>query len=398
MDEMELEMKSIHNPIFIICTGRSGSTLLQYILDAHDMIDAPQELHMGQMIQEMTRVTGLLHEGRFPKNANQKELVKTEVRSQVERLMRSVLNKEIWCDKSISSIDYLDDIMSVFPKARYIFLYRDCLDFVHSALEVSKYGYNGFWFEDFILKEPKNIVDGLVNFWCMQSEKRIALQKQPHFAIHPIKYEDIVKNTNPTLHKLFDFLGLSFQEEMLDNLFTKFKIGKGDLKVQSLSKIQDNTGKGKYVPLKHIKDDSFNRMNTVLKQIGYDEVDRDFNFSTEGISHSDDLYSYCSKQIFDRLSARLKVKEVPAELELESIKMVIPDIDDSPWLIDLKNKIMLKDQKEDGNARVYLKMRIDLLLKIMDKKVNISWEYRQGLVDTNATYQQVNEIGKYLFG
>ncbi len=395
---MVSKMKQIHEPIFIICTGRSGSTLLRYILGAHNMIDAPQELHLGVMIKEMTRITGLLHEDRISQDTDLREVIKSEVKSQIDSMMRSALKREIWCDKSISSIDHLDEIMYVFPKARYIFLYRDCLDFVNSALEVSKYGFNGFWFEDYVLKNPINIVDGLVNFWCLQTEKRIALQEGSQYNIYPIKYEDIVHDTESTTQALFKFLNLSFDPKILENLFAEFRPGKGDLKVQSSNSIINNTGKGRYVPLKHIDEKSFQRMNKVLKQLGYKEIDRNYNFSIKGISISDDLLAYSVKRVYDYLFSCLENKPIPPELKNKKLSFNIPGMEESPLLMDIQKGRIEKNHIGREKEELAFKINIDTMLKLMDGKLNISWSHRQGLIDTNVTYQQLNEVGKYLFG
>lgn len=386
------------NPIFIVCTGRSGSTLLRYILDTHEMIEAPQELHLGPMIKEMLRVNTLLYENKIPEDKDVASFVTSKVRTDVDQIIRASISKEIWCDKSVSSIDFLDEIMTVFPNARYIYLYRDCLDFVHSALEVSKYGFQGFWFEDFILRNPENIVDGLVNFWCMQTEKRINLQNESKYAIYPIKYEDIVHSPESTLKLLFDFLELDFDKGILDRLFVKFRPGKGDLKVQSSGKIHKNTGKGKYIPLKQIKEDTFIRMNKILSQIGYNTVDRNINFIVDGVTESNDLHDYSIDKVSDYFQTLLD-EEIPnSEIRTDKIFFDIPGVKSSPWMIDFEERKMIKGKKANGLDDLFLKVRIDSLIKMVDQNLNISMAYRNGFLETNASYQKLNEIGKYLFG
>lgn len=391
-------MNTIIEPIFIICTGRSGSTLLRYILDAHDMIDAPQELHLGPLIKEMTRVMSLLHEESVEKDIDLDAVVIREVRSQIDSMMRTTLKKPIWCDKSVSSIDHLDEIMHIFPKAKYIFLYRDCLDFVHSALEATKYGFNGFYFEDFILQNPENIVDGLVNFWCLQSEKRLKLENQNKHSIFPIKYEDIVKSPKQTLETLFRFLNLDFNENTLESLFLKYRLGRGDLKVQSSGSIQDMTGKGRDVPLKHIKSETFERMNLVLKQIGYPGIELDYNFTIKGDPNIDQYGEHTNDELYKYFSVRLQENIIPPEIMLHKLSLNIPGLVDDHWLIDFKNKQVSRNTGMADQATLDLKIRIDTLLRIVDKKLNISWAYRDGLVQTSGSYKQLNEIGKFLFG
>jgi len=391
-------MKSKHPPVFVICTGRSGSTLLQYLLDAHEQIEAPQELHLGPMIKEMIKVTNRLYEGRVPPDQSLSQVVSTEVRRQVDDLLRSTLQSDIWCDKSVSSIDYLDEITRVFPDARFIFLYRDCLDFVHSALEVSKYGFEGFGFEKEILKTPENIVEGLVRFWCLQTEKRLDIEAASNLTIHRICYEDIVHNTLPAMNRLFAFLDLDFREELLIRAFSRFKPGRGDLKVQSLGGIVDHTGKGRNIPLKHISATTFERMNHNLRQLGYPEIDADHNYNISNQQANDSLASYALEKVTTFLNSRLTKNTIPSELKGLEYVMTFPDLmEDSIYLNVGNDNVTMIPVSEQKNA-IELKMRMDTFLRLMDGNLNISMAYRDGLVQTNGSYSQLNEIGKFLFG
>lgn len=390
-------MISDQEPIFIICTGRSGSTMLRYILDSHEKIDAPQELHLGPMIREMRRVVGLINENRIADNMDLNDVVNREVNALVHSMMSTKSKKEIWCDKSVSSIDYLEEIMEVFPNARYIFLYRDCLDFVHSALEVSKYGFGGFYFDEYILKNPGNLVEGLVNFWCHQTEKRIDLTENSNHSIYEIRYEDIVKEPSNTLRPLFQFLGLSYDDDLLESVFMKFRPGRGDIKVQSSSSIRDMTGKGKDVPLKYIKEETFDRMNRTLKKVGYTEIRSDYNFSEDGTSDLEEIDQTSIDRMFNYLESIIQKKSFPTEFSDYKIKLDIPEINKSPWLIDFRYKEIYNDNGQSGMT-FYMKLRAQTLLKIVDGELNISWAYNQGMIVTNATPQQLNEVGKYFFG
>ncbi|MDF1695937.1 MAG: sulfotransferase [Saprospiraceae bacterium] len=389
-------MSNSYSPIFIICTGRSGSTLLQYIMDAHPLIDAPQELHLGPMIKKMILVFNRLNNGKFQSTSNGDKRIYTDVRNTVEDIVRSHLKSPIWCDKSVSSIDHLDEIMAVFPDARYIFLYRDCLDFVHSALEVSKYGFEGFGFEEFVLKNPKNMVDGLVNFWCHQTEKRKALI-DTSYKIHEVNYEDIVKNTIPTLTKLFQFLELDFDEKMLLNLFEAHRPGGGDLKVQSSNKIKDNTGKGRLVPIKHIKEKTFRRMNEALLLVGYSTVGKDFNFTQHQNEISDEVKNFVVKQISAHFDSRLQESKVPTSLDQEMLVIDVSGEDNPTWRIDFQIRECIFNPKPNEKVTIHIKLRLETLLKIVEDKLNISMAYREGCLKTNATYEKLNEIGKFLF-
>lgn len=80
-------------PIFIVRTGRSGSTLLRYILDTHESIDAPQELHLGPLAKELASVLSLLMDSVGEETQDTDHQVMSEVRSILDSMLRSKLKK-----------------------------------------------------------------------------------------------------------------------------------------------------------------------------------------------------------------------------------------------------------------------------------------------------------------
>lgn len=386
-----------NEPIFVICTGRSGSTLLRYILDSHSLIDAPQELHLGPLIRESLRVHRLLYEEKI--SADELDAhIRSKVRQQIDVLLKEAVHAPIWCDKSVSSVDYMAEIMSVYPDARYVFLYRDCLDFVHSALEVSRYGFGGFWFEDFVLKNPENIVDGLVRFWCLQTEKRLTIEEEGSFKIHSVRYEDIVRDSLPTIKKLFAFLKMEFHPAQLEAMFKEFKPGKGDLKIQSYGSIKDNTGRGKEVPVKQIESATLTKMNELLERLGYATIGSDYNFQPSKDTSFKAFISDSESQIDAYLSKILEEEEVPEQLIGKKVAFSVAGMNNQVWKIDFNQSEVRKVRGNNTNGHLILRMNMDTMMSLIDKEVNISMSFREGHVDTNCTYQELNEIGKYIFG
>ena len=386
-------MINIYEPIFIICTGRSGSTLLRYILDTHEMIYAPQELHMGKMISEMRRITRLLLENEIQNEGELSEAITAKVGTTIDALIRSSTDKKIWCDKSITSVDYIEDIMLSFPRARYLFLYRDCMDFVHSALEVSRYGFEGFGFEEHILKSPKNLVEGLVDFWCLKTEKRLRIQENSNYTIHAVRYEDIINTTDQTVSSIFEFLNLKYDHEMLGRVFTNFRAGKGDLKIQSSSRIYKNTGKGRNVPLKQLSKASISRLNNLHRKLGYPLVDDHYNYKVPHIEQQNSEEELCRAK--DYLVEKLNSKAMNGSLKELRLGLNIPGIITKPWIVNFSDKRIEESQVED--SMIDITLRLDTLLAMIDQKQNISMAYRDGLIVTNASYELINKIGKYLF-
>lgn len=48
-------------PVFIICTPRTGSTLLRFILDTHSHIACPSETQLILLIEELFRLLNIVY-------------------------------------------------------------------------------------------------------------------------------------------------------------------------------------------------------------------------------------------------------------------------------------------------------------------------------------------------
>src|SRR5258708_24830877 len=44
------------DPVFVLCTSRSGSTLLRFVLDAHPDLACPPELKMPNVLAQLARL------------------------------------------------------------------------------------------------------------------------------------------------------------------------------------------------------------------------------------------------------------------------------------------------------------------------------------------------------
>lgn len=383
-------------PVFVVCIARSGSTLLRYILDTHASIDAPAELHLGPLVEEMTRVTRRLVQSAAVDGTEVENTVIETVRAQLDTLLRTQLNGRFWCDKSVSTIDHLPVITQTFPEARYLFLYRNCMDFVHSALEVSKYGFEGHWFEDFVLKNPENLVDSLARFWCMQTDKRLAIEQENSLNIHAIRYEDIVRNPTETVSRLFDFLELPFDESLLDAVFEKSRGGGGDIKIQSTNRIENQTGKGREVPVKLLEADTLKQVNALSEQLGYEKLSSDWNFETETLPESSaPAESDAAERIQNYLRQRLEKQGLSVVLLNERLQLIVIGL--STWEIDFSSRKCIAAETTGKHVTIALKIKPDAFLALMDQSLNFSMAVKQGKIAVTGNEAAQHQVGSYLF-
>src|SRR4051794_13374684 len=109
-------------PIFIVCHPRSGSTLMRYVLDTHDDVCSPPELHLFLIMEQLARANRLLYEQNpaYSERAVLEEKVHACVGQNINEMMSRVClesNKKVWCDKSVGTVDHLPMVSKAFPKA-----------------------------------------------------------------------------------------------------------------------------------------------------------------------------------------------------------------------------------------------------------------------------------------
>src|ERR1700730_6386049 len=169
-------------PLFILSGPRSGSTLLRYILDTHSEIASPGEINLGPLCAQLEwTIRGTRGEVmRLLSPERRQQEVIAETRAIVDRIMTSYLDlkqKRIWCDKSVRNLWDLEVLDAVFPEARFICLYRDSLDFVHSCLEDGRLGVMQP-LAQYVVQHPTNFVAGMMSAWVDNTSQLLAVEQR----------------------------------------------------------------------------------------------------------------------------------------------------------------------------------------------------------------------------
>lgn len=260
-------------PIFIVSGSRSGSTLLRYVLDSHAEVGCPPELHLGDLCRALSWSQALVDEER--KNS---PAVLEKCRRTIDDMMSGYLarvSKSRWCEKSISTVDHLPLVRSIFPDAKFICLYRNCMDVVHSGLEVSKYGFAGYGFGSFVSRRPDNTVAALMDYWCDKVAKALKFEANQGPVTHRLRYEDLVLDPEPVIAELLQFLDLEADPELTSRIFAmSHQGGPGDSNIVFTREIErTGLGKGSTIPFRQIPDDQRERANGLLAKLGYPVID-----------------------------------------------------------------------------------------------------------------------------
>lgn len=316
--------RSVHSPIFIFSSERSGSTLLRYILDSHGDICSPGQLYLGMLSEALSTTihfsVAQLHQ--FESEQVCEKFVLGETRKIIDALMQNYASgkkKRVWCDKTTMNLQQRDLLVKIFPDARYLCLYRHCLDVVHSCIKFSPLGFMPE-LASYVTREPTNFVAAMVESWVEKTEQLLAFELNHPELVFRLTYEDMVREPKRTLSEVFDFLQLSWDESLLHDVFSQpHDQGSGDLKVQFSSSIHtDSVGTGIDIPVSSIPQQLIEKVNRLHQILGFPAIDGMSNpVVVEQKSESGKLreapqegfsfYAYLTSKLEERQESRKKL-------------------------------------------------------------------------------------------
>ncbi len=347
-------------PIFILCCDRSGSSLLRYIIDTHPAIAGPAELNLGQVCRSLYYlVTGTLGETIYAESSEKDKQVIARVRQLVLELMEEYVaakGKRFWCEKSPQNLQFLTILKAVFPEAKYICLYRHGMDVVHSCLESSRLSLMPEQLS-YVCQNSGSIVGGMVQNWVEKTQQILTFEQTYPEQCFPIKYESYVVNPAATLQPMFEFLGVDWDETLLDSVFsTQHDLGPEDPKVAYSNRIhQGSIGKGAQIDTLRIPSPLMTQMNQLLETLSYPTVGADWgidaydnliNNSFEK-TQSDNGYFQETLEVFPLKASEALISFCKSRLntlieELEgravSYKLRFVNNPHDAWTIDLANR------------------------------------------------------------
>ena len=204
---------------FIVGVGRSGTTLLRLMLDAHPDLAIPGETHFVPALIDVVERTGdrdqalqtLLAAMSWPNLGLEPQAMASAFACQepfspgaairaVFALYAARLGKPRWGDKTPTYRRSIIEIARAVPEARFIHIIRDGRDVALS--------YRGLWFG------PGDDLDAQARFWTAEitEARRQAVEVAHYMELH---YEGLVHAPEPALRRICEFLELPFHPAML---------------------------------------------------------------------------------------------------------------------------------------------------------------------------------------
>jgi hypothetical protein len=212
---------SAHSPApFIVGVGRSGTTLLRLMLDAHPQLAIPTETHflLGLIPPASDSITRdeffhvLTEAATWPNLALDAATFNTALRDvrpfsvadgvrAFFRLYAQQFGKVRWGDKTPPYRGNMIGLQALLPEAHFIHIIRDGRDVALS--------YRGLWFG------PGDDIEAQARFWVGEV---LAARRQAAALRHylEIRYETLVAEPEATLQSICSYLKLPYEPQMLE--------------------------------------------------------------------------------------------------------------------------------------------------------------------------------------
>lgn len=257
--------KKRKNPIFLLSTRRSGTTLLQRILNSHKDItmwgehggflkpiarsyisffDDPVMKNMKSNKEGYKKLIGELKDDVpiFWHNSLDGKHFKKCYRELVQNLFTNHLGSDIhWGFKEVRyGIDdpVLRMLSELFPEAKFVYLFRKPTDMVKSAIGV----WNKEALNDNNVEVLEKHIDHYKMLWLNQNSNIHKFYSNNfNGQVQYVCYEEMIKKPDLIIESLFEFLELKYDVSLLEPLKKKFDSGQNNPKITDLMKIIDKS-------------------------------------------------------------------------------------------------------------------------------------------------------------
>lgn len=191
-------------PIFIIGLPRSGTTLLEQILSNHkDILGAGELTFMPKAIELSGLMENLVKNKTDQKiNQDQWDKIYNYYTENIKKINKD--NKPFITDKLPGNFIYAHIILNTLHNAKIIHIKRDKNDNCLSLFQTKFIGLHQYAYNTEEIKFYHKKYSEIMQLWNKKYTKKI----------FNISYEDIIHNSDESLGDLFEWLGLSYIEDM----------------------------------------------------------------------------------------------------------------------------------------------------------------------------------------
>lgn len=201
-------LKGRQAPVFLIGFPRSGTTLLDVVLDSHPGIQTMEEKPTMRAVEGQVRALP----GGYPAALAGLSAAKIEhLRATYFRMQQRHLERRpgaLVVDKLPLNTVHAGLILRVFPAARFIVAVRHPCDVCLSCF-MQNFKLNGAMANFFTLRDTALLYDTTMSLW----RRYVEVLPHPH---HLVRYEDLVEDFEGQTRRLLEFLGLEWSDSVRD--------------------------------------------------------------------------------------------------------------------------------------------------------------------------------------
>jgi len=185
----------VERPTFILCTLRSGSTLLRVLLDSHSQLHAPHEIHLRYVSVNLDTTWS---------KRSMKEMG-LDAKALQYLLWDRILHRELAAsgkpylvDKTPNNVFIADRIRECWPDSRFVFLLRHPAAIARSRQTIRPDA------------DPEKNVE-LIRRYCETLERA----RQDHDGL-TVRYEELTADPAAVTRRVCAFLDVPWEAKMLD--------------------------------------------------------------------------------------------------------------------------------------------------------------------------------------
>jgi hypothetical protein len=201
-------------PVFVMCTLRSGSTLLRVLLNSHSQIHSPHELHLRYISASLDKKWSVRS---MKEMGFDEEKLRYLLWDRILHRELSTSGKPIIVDKTPNNVFITDELRAAWPDARFIFLLR------HPAA-IAESRRNWFKGNEENYDEAQN--HDLIRRYCEALE-----ENRQNLDGVTVRYEDLTEDPATETKRICEYLGVEWEPEMLEygkKDHGRYKSGLGD--------------------------------------------------------------------------------------------------------------------------------------------------------------------------
>jgi hypothetical protein len=200
----------LERPTFILCSVRSGSTLLRVLLSSHSMIHCPHELHLRRLI---LKPLGRYAREAFAEVGLDRRRLRYLLWDRVLQRELAASGKRLLVNKTPNDVFIVDRILECWPDARFIFLLRHPAAIARSRQAL----------------RPQDTPEENVRVVARYCDA-VEAARRGHDGL-TVRYEELAADPEAGTKRLCEFLGVPWERRMLDYgdfAHGAFKPGLGD--------------------------------------------------------------------------------------------------------------------------------------------------------------------------